>query len=474
MSTATIVAVVGGGASGTLAAAHLAEAAARAGAAVDILLIDPRPPGTGLAYGTTDPRHRLNVPAKAMSAWPDDPEHFVRWLHRHVADDFPPGGFAPRRHYAQYLAAVLATASSRTPSVTVRPIAQRVTDLRPIGRRLRVSLDDGTLRPADAIVLATGYGEPCDSWAPDALRRAPQFVADPWRVGARPLAAGDEIVLVGAGLTAVDMTQAWWREGVRLHVVSRHGQLPLAHARAPQPPLPTAIEPVPARLKHVRRAVFAAIRAAGGDWRRVIDGLRPITAELWQALDESERAAFLSGPARRWDRARHRVDPAVAAWLEQRRAEGSLCVHASEVVAAAPGGRTVRVTLSDGAIVEAAAVLNCTGAGTDPRRCSDPLPGSLLAQGLARPGRFGLGFATDPAGRLRSATSPAEDATPAVWVIGPLRRGELWESTAIPEIRTQAAALARDVLATLPSARLDRGPVGPSLRTSTGALTNVS
>ena len=469
MSTATTVAVVGGGASGTLAAAHLAEAAARAGAAVDILLIDPRPPGTGLAYGTTDPRHRLNVPAKGMSAWPDDPDHFVRWLRRHVACDFPAGGFAPRLHYAQYLAGVLETAASRTPSVTVRPVPQRVTDVRPIGRRLRVSLDDGTHRAADAIVLATGYGAPSDSWAPAALRRAAQFVADPWQVVPPVTKRGDEIVLVGAGLTAVDMAQAWCRDGVRVHVVSRHGQLPLAHADEPQPPITALTTPLPATLKDVRREVFAAVRTAGGDWRQVIDGLRPITAELWQATDDADRSAFLAGPVRRWDRVRHRLDPAVATWLEQRQAEGSLRVHAGQVVAAEPAGRTVRVTLSDGTVIDAAAVLNCTGAGTDPRRSSDPLPMNLLAQGLAQPGRFGMGFATDATGRLRPATA-AQPA--AVWAIGPLRRGELFESTAIPEIRSQAAALARSVLAALPSPRLSRRPRDPfglPLSTSTGA-----
>jgi len=474
MSTATTVAVVGGGASGTLAAAHLAEAAARAGAAVDIVLIDPRPLGTGLAYGTTDPRHRLNVPAKGMSAWPDDPNHFVRWLRRHVAGDFPAAGFAPRLHYAQYLAGVLEAAASRTPGVTIRPVPHRVTDLGPIGRRLRVSLDDGTHRAADAIVLATGYGAPSDSWAPAALRRAPQFVADPWQVVPPVTKRGDEIVLVGAGLTAVDMAQAWCRDGVRVHVVSRHGQLPLAHADEPQPPITALTTPLPATLKDVRREVFAAVRTAG-DWRRVIDGLRPITAELWQALSDAERTAFLAGPVRRWDRVRHRIDPAVGSWLEQRRADGSLRVHAGHVVAAEPRGRTVRVTLTGGTVIDAAAVLNCTGAGTDPRRSSDPLPMNLLARGLARPGPCSVGFATDDTGRLRPATAAT---AAAVWAIGPLRRGELFESTAIPEIRAQAAALARSVLAALPSPHPSRRARAPERRLRAanrdGSLTNVT
>src|SRR6476646_3974312 len=83
--TPTTVAVIGGGASGTLAAAHLARLAGRRWPTVQLLLVDPAPPGEGVAYSTPDPRHRLNVPASGMSAWPDDPEHFLRWVRRHVA-----------------------------------------------------------------------------------------------------------------------------------------------------------------------------------------------------------------------------------------------------------------------------------------------------------------------------------------------------------------------------------------------------
>src|ERR1700684_2910864 len=99
MSTPAVVAIVGGGASGCLTAAHLARAASLAGTSTDLLLIEPDAVGRGLAYSTTDPRHRLNVPAKGMSAWPDDPEHFLRWMRRHVQVDYPVGGVAPRLPY---------------------------------------------------------------------------------------------------------------------------------------------------------------------------------------------------------------------------------------------------------------------------------------------------------------------------------------------------------------------------------------
>ncbi|SHG32273.1 Uncharacterized NAD(P)/FAD-binding protein YdhS [Jatrophihabitans endophyticus] len=465
-----VVAVVGAGASGTLTAVHVARAAAAARRSVDIVLVEPAEVAEGLAYSTRDPRHRLNVPAKGMSAFPDDPEHFLRWLRRHVAVDFPAGGFAPRMQYAEYLAACLADETGGD-SVRCTQVRARATDVRRHGRRLRITLDDGTSRPADAVVLATGHGAPAVSWAPEALRRSHRFVADPWRGSAAPaVRSGDEILLVGAGLTMADMAQRWGRAGVRVHVVSRHGMLPLPHARDPQSPAaaPELPDTAPLTLRDVRRVVFDAVRANDGDWRRVIDGLRPVTTTLWSRMDEHARRGFLRTAARRWDRVRHRVDPAVDAWLRERVADGSLVVHAGEVSDAREVAGGLAVELGDGTTVRAAAVFNCTGTCVAVQQDEDPLVLNLLNAGTAQAGPLDLGFATDPAGRLVPASGPAA----SIWAIGPLRRGQLWESTAVPEIRSQAADLAADLVATLPAPSLRRrarDPYGLPLTATDGA-----
>ena len=55
---------------------------------------------------------------------------------------------------------------------------------------------------------------------------------------------------------------------------------------------------------HVERTV-----AETGDWRAAIDGLRPITAQLWNGLTEEDRRTFLVEDARAWDVRRHRMPP---------------------------------------------------------------------------------------------------------------------------------------------------------------------
>src|SRR5262245_15132865 len=78
---APTVAIVGGGFSGIMAAAHLLRGASERAAALRVVVIE-RSAGfeAGAAYRTDSARHVLNVPCARMSAYPDDPEHFVRWL----------------------------------------------------------------------------------------------------------------------------------------------------------------------------------------------------------------------------------------------------------------------------------------------------------------------------------------------------------------------------------------------------------
>ncbi|MBU6429896.1 MAG: FAD/NAD(P)-binding protein, partial [Cyanobacteria bacterium REEB65] len=75
------IAIVGGGCSGALVAAQLLR---NSTGPLRILLIEQNPPaGLGIAYGTTERRHLLNVVAGNMSAFPAEPDHFVRWVALH-------------------------------------------------------------------------------------------------------------------------------------------------------------------------------------------------------------------------------------------------------------------------------------------------------------------------------------------------------------------------------------------------------
>src|SRR5262249_13119353 len=77
---------------------------------------------------------------------------------------------------------------------------------------------------------------------------------------------------------------------------------------------------------------------ATGDWRRVIDSLRPVTQQLWRELSLPEKERFLTQYSRRWEVHRSRIAPEIATQLEALRAAGRLRVAAATVKDVGPTG----------------------------------------------------------------------------------------------------------------------------------------
>lgn len=464
----TTVAVIGAGAAGTLAVAHLADAAVRHQGRIEIALIDPKPEiGRGCAYSTTDPRHLLNVPCARMSAWPHDPDHFLRWLRGQgrpaTAEDF-----VPRTLYGAYLAEVIGAAVAAADGrVRLRRIMDRAVGIDRVLGLARVRLASGAGVAAHRVVLAIGNQPPGTNWAPPELLASHRFIADPW---AGDLAARLDdtapVLLVGTGLTMVDVALSLLDRERTVHAVSRNGLLPRAHRTGPPPGMPPPVIPrhppdAPLRLAQLRRIVADHVRASIAeyrDWRPAIDSLRPIIPELWQALPATDRAEFLSRDAARWETHRHRMAPQVARAVATARQAGRLQVGRGEVAAVEAAGDGLRVWLSDGRALHVGWVVNCTGPTRDLSACADPLPAALIDSGQARPDELGLGLATDLDGRVMDRLGIPSGT---IWTLGSARRGRLWESTAVPELREQAAALAAR-LVNDPAPRSNRPGHGPT------------
>ncbi|MFJ3231748.1 FAD/NAD(P)-binding protein [Streptomyces sp. NPDC086787] len=468
------VAIVGAGAAGALTAVQLCETAARRRTTLDIVLVDPASEaGRGTAYATPDPRHRLNVPAGGMSAYPDDPGHFLRWLCRHGEPAVTTADFATRYRYGAYLADTLGQAVVRSHgTVSVSRLRTRAEGCAGTpGDRVALHLADGRHLLADAAVLATGPAAATAAWAPPALRDSPRFLGSPWTPGALdgPRESDGDVLLVGTGLTAVDLALTLDRSGRTVHALSRGGLLPQPHALGP-----AGVMPAPENLYddtslgRLRRAVYRHLSRSvriHGDWRPGLDSLRPHTVRLWRSLTPEEREEFLAREGSLWNTHRHRMAPATAERVSRARTARRLHVHTGAVVRATErADGTLAVELSGGRTLQVAWVIDCTGPG---RRMDDPLWRTLFASGAAVPGPLGMGVATRD-GRLLDAGG--RTGLP-LFTLGAPRRGELWETTAIPEIRVQAAELAQRLVA--PLARKPRGgrrPVdGQGLALSTHA-----
>ena len=153
------VLIVGGGASGVLIAAHLLRDRQ---APIVVTLIEQREDlGAGIAYSTKHPDHLLNVRASNMSAYADDQEHFVRWLNDHAPhagrELIDPSCFAPRYLYRGYLANLLAPHFEEG---RLRRMQAETVALTKVAAGVRVEFRDGTSRPAELVILATGNEGP--------------------------------------------------------------------------------------------------------------------------------------------------------------------------------------------------------------------------------------------------------------------------------------------------------------------------
>jgi uncharacterized NAD(P)/FAD-binding protein YdhS len=455
------VVVIGAGASGGLTALHLARAARRRGAALDVVMTDPvlhRARGT--AFGTTDPQHLLNVAAGGMSALPEDPGHFVAWRARqHPELLTEPGIFAPRVEWGSYLDETIAQAYPGGEPITLHHVRARATGIRIEDSGVGVGTDDGQVLAADAAVLATGERPPSVAWAPEPLVRSAFFVPDPWAAGAldvvrRDLAGPPDVLLVGTGLTMVDavlsITGPSRRPDRHVHAVSRHGELPRRHAdELLLAAIPEIDDWGDSLAEYRTRAAehIAQVQRSTGDWRPAVDGIRAVVQSLWQRLGDEDRTEFLHKDASAWGRMRHRMPPGSADVISALERSGTLTIGAGEVAGAEPlAGGGLRVTLTDGRVREVGWVVNCTGTTTVVSPGSDPLVDDLLARrsgvSLGRLSTAGLGFQT-VGGRLVDSVG---SAGAPIWTLGSPRRGELYESTAIPEIRIQAAQVAAAVL----------------------------
>jgi uncharacterized NAD(P)/FAD-binding protein YdhS len=435
------VIIIGGGASGVLLAYQLLQ---RPDFGSRVTLIERRPEiGRGPAYHTSNPEHVLNVRAANMSALPDNPEHFWRWLSdRAEGPQCPdPYCFVPRRTYGDYLASLLGslTSSEREPP-RLSIVHGQCVDLNENASGVTVLLADGSRHVGDVAVLATGNESPVAKLPCD---------ADPWAPPSSSIEKDATVLILGTGLTMIDYVLSLLRNGHRGQIVamSRRGLLAQAHRRTD--PMRIEEKEVPfsagaTKLFGWLRGRIDAHMAAGGDWRSVIDAIRPYTQRLWQELPLSSKRRFLEHARAWWDVHRHRMAPEVDKRLAQALAAGRLSVVAAKVTDIEPNaaGALVRYRRRgqrESANLQVGMIVDCTGIVKDPRATGNPVIRRLFEQGLVRADalHIGIDIAEDCAVISRSGIPSRR-----LFAVGPLTRAAFWEIVAIPDIRNQCAELA--------------------------------
>ncbi len=431
------VAIIGGGFSGALQAINLLRYQGPRATLIERRTETAR----GVAYSAAHPDHLLNVRAGNMSALPQDPGHFERWLERRHPE--LAGSFAPRLVYGDYLAELLEEARTAAPG-RLNVVQGEAIDVMPDGEGWRIALTDGTVIAADAVILAPGNLPPHipGGIETDALP-AGAFAPEPWSSDvAEGLATDDTVLVIGTGLTMVDIALLLDARGFEGKIValSRRGLSPRAHA------------PVEPSMRDMRPPTDAVgllrdVRARAGQvgWRAAVDELRPYTEGLWAAADLTERRRFLRHLRAWWDVHRHRIAPRVADKIAAMRKAERLEIVAGKLVGVTgrnngaqvryrPRGQDAITTL------DVRRIINASGPQGDLLRTTEPLLCRLLERGLIRPDPLRIGIDVTQ----QSETIGVDgEAHPTLLALGPMTRGTFWEIVAVPDIRRQTWAVAR-------------------------------
>ena len=416
------IAIIGGGFSGTLTFANLVRSLP---SGTSVNLIDPKA-GRGLAYGTAKSEHLLNVRADFMGAFADNVKHFYEWCSKkHPEKKIEPTTFVPRPIFGEYLEDILSEALTIAQERNILAVvtSAEATDISPVGG-YHITLSGNTMIKASHVVLATGNPPPAPfPFAPDDAR----FIRNVWKTQWSAPQSG-EVVIIGTGLTMIDLVMSLRKQGFKglITAFSPRSLLPAPHAQA----IPYQITPphAPYTALSLLHFVKKAIKEHG-DWRGVVDSLRPYTQKLWAGLSIPQRKRFLRHLAIFWNVRRHRAAPHLIADIEAQKQNGTLRILCSRVSAITPTADGLNIVYNKGEL-KASLVLQATGPDYGLHRNLDPLIISLLKQKLIMPHALGLGVG---------------EVAPNIYPLAGLRFGDLFETIAVPELREQAAGLAMEL-----------------------------
>lgn len=392
------IAIIGGGASAVLLLAHLAR---ESHGSIDKIDVYDRAGafGKGVAYSTANMAHPLNVRAANMSGYADVKDDLVTWLQKNEPA-YDALSFIPRAVYGRYLSALLEDAKQSLP---VRFMQEDVMTSKSIsGGGYELSAGNN-VRRYDEVILASGNVRPI---AVQVDAACGVYHKSPYGIDYGAIPKESDIVVLGSGLSAVDAILGLEGAGFkgRIRVISTNGRFPARHA-APQVweamDAPLNNRSVADWMQAVRLYVARA-EEGGLFWQTAIDSLRAQTNPFWHSLTVRQRDVFLRHALSVWNVHRHRMPPESADTIDRLKAQGRLEIVRDRAVSIMKDGK-----------------ITC-------RACTVKGAGIIIN---------GLGYRYDEGGRDYDVS----------YKIGPAAFGELFETTAIPEIRAQAYDIARQL-----------------------------
>jgi uncharacterized NAD(P)/FAD-binding protein YdhS len=378
----------------------------------------------------------------------------------------------PRREFGDYLQALQfwhVQPLGDAGRVKIDVIEHEVLDVFPGDRGANLILKNSGTVQAERVLLATGNLPPRDVVPPGTVQDHPAYCRNPWRDWHSRLPdPREDVVLAGTGLTMIEvfltLSALGWKGTI--YGVSRNGLVPLPHFKGSDYPQYPPDQPWNLGLAGLAALVeehCARLRAAGQNPALAVDKLRPFTHRIWRTFSLAEKQEFCQRYRARWNVVRHRIPPAVAAQIETAQKEGRLHVIRGQIGAVQSDDARIRVTIAPGNGQPSQELLvgllvNCTGARESFSDAPEALFRNLFQRGLVRPDELDMGIDATP-----DFAVVDQQGRPSgfLFAVGPLLKGTLWETVAVPELRAQAHQVAQAILADDQARHPDWAPETP-------------
>jgi len=452
------IGIIGAGFTGIMTAVQLIR---KSDEAFEIIVINEKDTfSKGIAFNPYSDKHLLNVITEKMSAFPDVPGHFLDWVMERK--DFNKydraliaNSFLKRNLYGEYLSEIwdssLQTASDKGIIITV--INAVVIELEPFDNGISIWLSNDKKIKLDKCVIASGNNLPRNPEIRNKLfYETGQYFRNPWKKESVSNVKQDlPVLIIGNGLTMVDTVIGLCEQGFKDKVYSispngfnilphRHNGLKYSKLTEELPDKPTLKELVDIVYKHIR-----IVREFGISAEPVIDSLRPFTQKLWKNLTDKEKELFMSRFRHLWGVARHRIPLQLHDRIQNLRIEGKLNIRSGKIIDIISLGENIEVEYFDrkegkNEKLVVSRVINCTGPETNVMNLEKNFLKNCLMNGIISQDNLKLGIKTD------IDTFQVIDSKgfpqPNLFTIGSNLKGELWESTAVNELRSQSEKLA--------------------------------
>ncbi|MBP9838146.1 MAG: FAD/NAD(P)-binding protein [Proteobacteria bacterium] len=441
--------VIGGGFSGVASVYHLAKLSKQKNIKLKVAIIEPNQElGAGVAYSTKSINHILNVRASMMSIDSKDPNSFTTWMQQSDRN-FKASFFAPRKVYKKYLQDcldnVLKTSASTFKLERIQDSAVKIKTVDANSYEIVLNSEQSLF--AKKIVLAIGN-----------LPYRPKFfpitdtetIPPPWNIETFPNHT-KEVIILGAGLSAIDVMADFERKGYQGHytIISRHALLCEIHNEPPVPPPAETSRFVKENFLNKNNLLlllkeFHRALREGHSWRYLIDAIRPDIEIIWSKLPHKDRLRFFRHLRVSWDTHRHRVPLQNWDMVSRLLGENRLSLLRGNIIKIEQSDKFSKVeygSLKDQKkrSIKGEVIVNCLGLCPQLKFAESTLIHQLFLDNLATTEPLGMGLLTTDDGELINCR---QLTTRGIYTLGPLRRGALFETIAVPELKIQAERLA--------------------------------